>query len=125
MARLGVQVNLANRIKRINNYTELYLCKKIFSYVCYSFRIIGWMQLFSWRKKYFECEVRHEKEKWKVYLSVDVETITISDSSARKTVSCIDGKIDFTEKLHKLYRQLDFTTFYYCAVEEVYMSYQD
>ena len=76
MSRTGVQVNLANRIKRVANYTELYLCKKLFSYVCYDFDILKAINGIGWRSEYGST-VATKKNEWLVNLTLQTTEVRI------------------------------------------------
>jgi hypothetical protein len=124
MARLGIQVNLANRIKRVGNYTELYLCKKMFSYVCYDLNILTTGKQFAWRTNYTNTYVSKEKSEYIVKLWVPAQDITISSNYI--TIVKLGLKtpitIDFNDDLRKLYMNLDFSNLYWNAIKSLKTS---
>lgn len=121
MSRLGVQINLANRIKRVANYTELYLCKKMFRYVCYDFvRIVQLGRLF-WSNEYGRTLVT-KKQRYIVNLIVSLRTISIVDDMITIPGFNKNSIIQFTSDLHRLYNKLDFSGVYWCALEQVKLT---
>jgi hypothetical protein len=119
MARIGLQVNLANRIKRVGNYTELYLCKKMFSYVCCGFvRIVQLGRLF-WCNEYGRTVVT-KKSEWTVSLIVSKEVNIINDTVV--VLGFGNNIIQFTSDLRRLYNKLDFSGLYWCALGRVKLT---
>jgi hypothetical protein len=112
MSRIGVQVNLANRIKRVGNYTELYLCKKMFSYICYDFsRYSDKLDKLVWLNKH-GIVIANKTYEWHIEINArSGEIIYIDDTS--KIVRLYRKRRHMTEESRRLYNQLDFNELYW------------
>lgn len=114
MARIGLLVNLANRVKRIGSYTEIYLLQHRFVWVCYDYQING--GIIRFRKEYGITSIQKDMT---VVLSAGIITITcmwwtgdivINKIGMKKSMIILDAYWD-------LFRKLDFNNLYWLVIE--------